>query len=256
MSWKCVVRTAFDMLMQAQFQESLGMKLILREQHEPELTHRIKESLRRGDGFIDVGANIGYYTLLASKLVGEDGLVLAFEPSPPNLARLADNLMLNRCNNVLLFSEALSDAGTDARLSLPWHINSGVASLGNGPSSNGEACFASGYTLTATTRLDDVLASLSISRPMRVVKIDAEGHEARILLSTQGEDWLRTDAMLEIGSAKNAAAIFEHCDRLGVRIFTQKTGWRRARRLAELPTSYREGSAFLTRREIMPGMGP
>src|SRR5438552_629440 len=64
-SWKCVVRTAFDMLMQAQFQESLGMKLILREQHEPELTQRIKESLRRGDGFIDVGANIGYYTLLA-----------------------------------------------------------------------------------------------------------------------------------------------------------------------------------------------
>jgi FkbM family methyltransferase len=180
-AWERVVPTPWAMLMRAQFQESLGRKLILRETHEPELTQRIQENLRRGDLFVDVGANIGYYTLLASRLVGEEGLVLAFEPSPSNLARLADNLVLNRCQNVLLFSEALSDREGAAKLSLPWAINSGVCSLGNGPSTHGDECFRNGYTLAATRRLDDVLASVAPGRRVGVVKIDAEGHEPQVL---------------------------------------------------------------------------
>jgi FkbM family methyltransferase len=178
--WESVVRTSFGMLVRAQFQESLGMRLILREEHEPELTERIKARLQPGDTFIDVGANIGYYTLLASHLVGGGGLVLAFEPSQPNLARLADNLTLNKCQNVLLYSVALSDADTVAKLSLPWHINYGVASLGNGPSSRGPDCFSQGYTLTATKPLDDLVSPTRFAGRL-TVKIDAEGHEPQVL---------------------------------------------------------------------------
>jgi FkbM family methyltransferase len=179
-TWDQVVRTNFGMLMRAQFQECIGRKLILREMHEPELTERIQGTLRAGDAFIDVGANIGYYTLLASRLVGEQGLVFAFEPSPANLARLAENVTLNGCRNVLLFSEALSDLESIGKLSLPWAINSGVASLGNGPSAE-EGCYANGFSLTATRRLDAILGPLQPKQPIRVVKIDAEGHEPQVL---------------------------------------------------------------------------
>lgn len=189
--WERVVPTSSGMLMRASFQEAIGRRLILRKPFEPEVTERIRDSLLPGDAFIDVGANIGYYTLLASQLVGEGGLVLAFEPAPANLARLAENLVLNGCRNVVLFSEALSDAGAVARLSLPWAINAGVCSLGNGPSAHGDECFRHGYTLTATRRLDDVLTSVPLGgRRVGVVKIDAEGHEPQVLRGM--EQWLRT----------------------------------------------------------------
>src|SRR5436309_218434 len=57
---------------------------------EPHVTSWICGRLRPGDGFIDVGANIGYYTLLASHLVGAAGTVVAVEASPKTFARLRD----------------------------------------------------------------------------------------------------------------------------------------------------------------------
>jgi hypothetical protein len=62
---------------------------------EPNLTHWIVGRLRRGDTFVDVGANIGYYSLLASKLVGPGGSVVALEASPTIFHQLQDNLRLN-----------------------------------------------------------------------------------------------------------------------------------------------------------------
>jgi hypothetical protein len=86
-----------------------------------------------------------------------------------------------------------------------------------------------------------------------LAKIDAEGQEATILLSTRAEQWINTDVMLEIGSTRNAEAIFSHCENLNLCLFAQKTGWRRARAIDDVPTSYHEGSAFITRKQTMPG---
>jgi FkbM family methyltransferase len=76
---------------------------------EPCLTCWILEQLAPGDVFIDVGANIGYYSLLASKLVGEFGLVVAIEPSPTIFNSLKNNLALNRVGNIRLVNMAVSD---------------------------------------------------------------------------------------------------------------------------------------------------
>ncbi|HEY3128368.1 MAG TPA: FkbM family methyltransferase, partial [Acidobacteriota bacterium] len=67
---------------------------------EPNLTNWISERLLAGDTFVDVGANIGYYSLLASKLVGESGRVVAVEALPQIFGILRDNLQANCAGNV------------------------------------------------------------------------------------------------------------------------------------------------------------
>lgn len=67
---------------------------------EPNLTHWIVQRMKPGDTFIDVGANIGYFSLLASKLVGQHGRVVAIEASPATFKILRHNLTLNRVQNV------------------------------------------------------------------------------------------------------------------------------------------------------------
>jgi FkbM family methyltransferase len=194
--WERTIHTRFDMTMRVRFQEALGRALILNSVYEPEVTDRVKATLKPGDVFIDVGANMGYFTLLGSRLVGPDGLVIAFEPSIYNLPHLASNIALNRCRNVLLRAEAVTDHAALAKFSLPWPTNAGVASLGNGPSADLKTCFQSGYSLTATTSLDPVLQTLIPGRSVRLVKVDAEGHEPQVL---QGmEELLRREKEIKV----------------------------------------------------------
>jgi len=79
---------------------------------EPHLTSWIVRRLVPGDGFIDVGANVGYYSLLASKLVGEQGRVVAIEASPATFKVLQRNLNLNQVRNVRAVNMAVYDSNT------------------------------------------------------------------------------------------------------------------------------------------------
>lgn len=79
---------------------------------DPEVVHLMMRAIREGDIVIDGGANLGYFTLLLSKLVGPTGKVIAVEPSPPNLERLRRNLALNGASNVEVIPKALwSESG-------------------------------------------------------------------------------------------------------------------------------------------------
>ena len=66
------------------------------------------ETLRPGDLFIDVGAHIGYFTLLASTLAGPSGRVMSFEPEEKNHAALLNHLKLNQSTNIEPYRWALS----------------------------------------------------------------------------------------------------------------------------------------------------
>ena len=70
----------------------------------------VKHYLRPGDNFLDVGANIGFYSLLASTLIGSTGTVDAFEPTPSTALRLQENLDLNGINCVLVHQAAVGNA--------------------------------------------------------------------------------------------------------------------------------------------------
>jgi FkbM family methyltransferase len=83
---------------------------------EPTMTAWIRKRLATGDTFIDVGANIGYYSLLASKLVGRTGRVLAIEPSPEIFALLKNHLEMNDAHNVRAVRMAVSDHRETLRL--------------------------------------------------------------------------------------------------------------------------------------------
>jgi FkbM family methyltransferase len=76
---------------------------------ERELRDFVSRYVRQGMRVINIGANSGLYTLMASQLVGDDGVVHAIEPSTENYARLQRNIELNRCRNVVAQKLALGD---------------------------------------------------------------------------------------------------------------------------------------------------
>jgi len=84
------------------------------------------------------------------------------------------------------------------------------------------------------------------------VKMDAEGQEKTIILSTTERHWAGADMMVEVGSKENAEAIYGHLRRLGLNAFAQRLGWGRVASLDDMPVSYKHGSLFVTARPEGP----
>lgn len=85
---------------------------------EPLLSEWLHARLARNDCFYDVGANIGFYSVLAGHLVGPGGSVVAFEPALQNAARLYANVALNELTNVAVCPLAIGARDTTATLRL------------------------------------------------------------------------------------------------------------------------------------------
>ncbi len=86
--------------------------------YEPMETEFFRNEVKKGDVFVDIGANIGYYSLMASQLVGEEGKVFAFEPDPINCKLLWKNTKANGYVNIVIVQEAVSDKTGETRLFL------------------------------------------------------------------------------------------------------------------------------------------
>ena len=84
--------------------------------YERKKTRLFEKTVTGGSVVFDIGANVGYYTLLASLLVGPGGKVFSFEPVPRNLFYLRKHLAMNRLKNVTVFEEAASDTCGEAVL--------------------------------------------------------------------------------------------------------------------------------------------
>lgn len=95
-----------------------SLRLSIYGVHEPFETELVKKEIRDGDVVLDIGANIGYYTLIFAKLVGEKGNVFAFEPDPTNFALLKKNVEINGYQNVILVQKAVSNKTEKTRLYL------------------------------------------------------------------------------------------------------------------------------------------
>jgi len=145
------------------------------ERHEITLLRRI---LLPGDIFWDVGANIGFYTLTASTLVGPEGRVVAFEPAAYAYESLSTNLSLNACANVQPVQIALSDYPGQAVLHRRADCADGGASLIL------RADYHADTEEVTTTTLDLFLAQ-SGSPPPTFIKIDVEGLEGNVLSGGQ-----------------------------------------------------------------------
>jgi FkbM family methyltransferase len=84
--------------------------------HEESTTALFCKIVKEGDVVVDLGANIGYFTLLAAKLVGKKGKVYAFEPEPRNYQYLIRNIQLNGYDNVVALQRAVADKPSTVKL--------------------------------------------------------------------------------------------------------------------------------------------
>jgi len=138
-------------------------------------TRLVERIVHEGMTILDVGANVGYYTLLTARLVGPTGRVLAFEPHPEVLHWLSRSVNANGYDNAELFSCALSDASGTVEFYPGRH--SGWGSTLFHPESANQRLKP--FAVEART-LDDVLNGLGVDR-VDLIKVDVEGTEAKVL---------------------------------------------------------------------------
>jgi FkbM family methyltransferase len=183
--------------------------------YEPFETSLVKKLLRPGDVAVDVGANIGYYTLLFARAVGPEGRVIAFEPEPTNFAILERNVKVNGYEERVHLVQAACGP------------RSGTTKLFLSDSNMGD------HTLLALddrtdrsvdveeTTLDDVVADVDL---IRLLKVDVQGGEMGVMagaprtlgntevLVSEYSPWRLTEAGLSPG------ALLEEIRRAGFRI--------------------------------------
>ncbi|MGE5219859.1 MAG: FkbM family methyltransferase [Chloroflexota bacterium] len=136
---------------------------------EPHITRWVSRCLAPGDTFVDVGANVGYYSLLASRLVGKSGTVVAIEASPQTVDDLLVNLELNGASNVRVINVAASESEGTAKIYRGHEYNTGLTTTleGRGFDLEGEVHAA---PLSAILKYEELQAA-------RLIKIDVEGAE-------------------------------------------------------------------------------
>lgn len=143
------------------------------DRYELDTTRLFELLLKPGDVMLDIGAHVGYYTLLAAKLVGASGKVYAFEPEPENYATLLRNIELNKLDNVVAVRKAISNRNTPCQFFL--------SQLDNGNHSLVHLGLPEKGTISVeTTTLDQFLEEVGWPR-IDIIKMDIEGSELAAL---------------------------------------------------------------------------
>lgn len=187
---------------------------------------------------LDIGANIGLHSTVLSRCGYE---VEVFEPDPVHFKQLKQILALNQATKVNAHCAAVSSKQGEAEF---------VRVLGNTTSSHlAGSKVPYGELERFLVPLFDIR---ELIRKADLIKMDVEGHEADILLATVGNDWDQVDALVEVGSEEKARLIFAHFTKEKVSLFAQKIGWQKVSQLSQMPTSYKEGSLFISRKPQMP----
>lgn len=144
----------------------------LNDDWEPSETGFFISRLREGDTVLDIGANIGWFTLVAAKHIGSTGTIYSFEPRPETAKMLAKTIAMNRLNSIVRFYEyALSDF--NGELLINWGSNTDNP---GGSFVTRNASYQQTGLVTArvrAARLDDILPDIAPN----LIKIDVEGAE-------------------------------------------------------------------------------
>jgi FkbM family methyltransferase len=187
--------------------------------------------------FIDIGANIGLHSIIMSKL----GLkVWSYEPDPWHVNLMKKNIKLNRAKNVKIHQCAVSSKNK---------ISSFTRVLGNTTGSH-----ISGAKKKVYNEIDKfkvkVLSAKKIINKKNLIKIDAEGEEAKIINSLSKNDIIINDFILEVGNKENAKIIFHKLKKLNITSYSQKNNFKIVKKISDIPTSYKEGSLFISSKNI------
>ena len=163
------------MIIRTSYLDGFSNELLYRNAYEQYETKLFEQFVIKGTTVVDIGANVGYYTLLAAKLSGNKGKVFAFEPEPDNYALLVRNIELNNYGNVIPVKMAVTSRKGEANL----FINKEPGTHGFLPDREGVV----GITTVETISLDEYFKGREY--PINIIKIDVEGSELEVLAGMQ-----------------------------------------------------------------------
>jgi FkbM family methyltransferase len=143
------------------------------QDYEPDTVRVMRENIRQGMTVVDAGANIGYFTMIASRLVGERGKVYAIEPGPDNLRFLRRNVEVNALRNVQVLPNAV---GSQNRLRT-FYLREVGTTHSFSPSVNGASVQA--------IDVNEISLDTAIEEPIDFIKLDIEGEEIEAIKGMQ-----------------------------------------------------------------------
>tara|TARA_B110001454_G_scaffold15210_2_gene13676 strand:- start:52414 stop:53298 length:885 start_codon:yes stop_codon:yes gene_type:complete len=141
-------------------------------------TKIIKDEIKSGDIIIDLGAHIGYYTLLFARQSSIDGKVFAFEPEPSNFSILEKNIIANKYKNIIAVQKAVSDSNSQINLWIGQE-SSGANRIYKPKQTNTQNFKISKVN---SIKLDDYFMNSEYFDKINFIKMDLEGAEYKALL--------------------------------------------------------------------------
>lgn len=157
---------------------NFGDRLLTAGGYEPEMTDSLKRILKNGDTFLDIGANEGYFSILASRYVGKTGKVICIEPQSRLQCIIIKNIEENKSENIEVFQRAISDSNGTAVLYLSPDMNTGSSGLFR------TTKYRTLVENVPLTTLSQFLGDLNIKK-INLMKIDVEGFEYEIILGSK-----------------------------------------------------------------------
>jgi FkbM family methyltransferase len=148
----------------------IGRDIIDKGEFEPEITERIQGMLSAGNVFVDLGANEGYFTIIAARLVGPTGRVLAIEPQDRLAPVIRRNAELNGLTNITLERSLVSDKSGTAKLALAPDTNPGSSGITNATK------YPVAWQAAQADTLENIIDRHKIHE-IDCIKIDIEGSE-------------------------------------------------------------------------------
>lgn len=197
------------------------------ESNEREFLNRF---LRPGDVFVDVGANIGLFTLIAAERAGPQGKVLSFEPTAKTFGRLVENVRLNNFNNVECLKLAVSESRGHVQLS---QCGDGRDAWNSLATPVLDSSFRT--ELVEAVDWDEFARERDLVGSVTMMKIDVEGWESRVLAGGK-QFFSRSDApVLQVEFTDEAAgaagsscrALYDCLQSYGYKMFLYDAGKRR-----------------------------
>lgn len=151
-------------------------ELLIFKTHEPVSTKIIEKKLKRGMTCLEIGANIGYYTLLEHKIIGNEGKIIALEPSPVNFDILQKNVKSQKIENIILKNIAGGDIDGNVKFLIYEGAGNSCMVIQEGQKQKWP-----GKIIDVPIRkIDSVLEELGIEK-IDFLRMDVEGYENHVL---------------------------------------------------------------------------
>jgi FkbM family methyltransferase len=164
-----------DIRMELDPEEWLQIDLRASGRLEPRTTALFERILRPGDSYVDVGAHVGYHSLVAARLVGEGGRIVAIDPQPYNCAKILANAELNGFINIIVVAAAVDESDGFTSLQNQSRQDKARLTLAGPGINDGALTF-----VVPKITLRWLLETYKL-RTMNLLKIDVEGFELEVL---------------------------------------------------------------------------